>query len=85
LGVTGGASYLATEGGRSDLRGILQARSFVRNVLRLTLGAASGGGRREIAGDSLGVEQAIMVALREMKEQFSDGWPIGVPPARSNL
>jgi hypothetical protein len=31
----------------------------------------------EVASESLGVEQAIMVALRELKEMFMEGWPIG--------
>ena len=34
-------------------------------------------GHHEVASDSLGVEQALMVALREMKEMFAEGWPKG--------
>ena len=34
-------------------------------------------GRVEVASESLGVEQAIMVALRELEEMFMEGWPIG--------
>jgi hypothetical protein len=35
-------------------------------------------GRAEVASDSLGVEQALMVTLRELKEMFAvDGWPKG--------
>jgi phage terminase large subunit GpA-like protein len=34
-------------------------------------------GRQEVASDSLGVEQALMVALRELKEMIAEGWPTG--------
>lgn len=34
-------------------------------------------GRIEVASDDLGVEQAILVALREFKEMVADGWPVG--------
>jgi phage terminase large subunit GpA-like protein len=34
-------------------------------------------GRHEVASDALGVEQALLVALRELKEQFTEGWPGG--------
>lgn len=34
-------------------------------------------GRIEVASDDLGVEQAILVALREFRDLATDGWPIG--------
>jgi hypothetical protein len=34
-------------------------------------------GRAEVASDSFGVEQALMVTLRELKEMFTEGWPKG--------
>jgi hypothetical protein len=34
-------------------------------------------GRAEVASDSLGLEQALLVALREMKEFLLEGWPRG--------
>jgi hypothetical protein len=36
-------------------------------------------GRTEVASESLGIDQALLVALREMKEMFNDGWPTGTP------
>jgi phage terminase large subunit GpA-like protein len=33
-------------------------------------------GRQEVATDSLGLEQALMIALRELKEMFFEGWPV---------
>ena len=35
-------------------------------------------GRIEVATDSLGVEQATMVALREYRNLITQGWPVGV-------
>ncbi|MDZ4689083.1 MAG: terminase gpA endonuclease subunit [Planctomycetaceae bacterium] len=34
-------------------------------------------GRVEVASDSLGVEQGVMVALRELKDVMLEGWPSG--------
>jgi hypothetical protein len=33
-------------------------------------------GRTEVASEDLGVEQAIMVAMREFRDQVEHGWPI---------
>ena len=33
-------------------------------------------GRIEVASDSLGVEQAVLVSLREFRNMIKDGWPI---------
>jgi len=35
-------------------------------------------GRTEVATDDLGVEQATLVALRELRSMVCDGWPIGM-------
>jgi phage terminase large subunit GpA-like protein len=34
-------------------------------------------GRIEVASDDLGVEQATLVALRELRGMVGDGWPVG--------
>jgi phage terminase large subunit GpA-like protein len=42
-------------------------------------------GRIEVASDHLGVEQAIMVALRQFREQVKAGWPVNESDAKSKL
>jgi phage terminase large subunit GpA-like protein len=34
-------------------------------------------GRIEVASEDLGVEQAVMIALREFRDLANDGWPVG--------
>jgi phage terminase large subunit GpA-like protein len=34
-------------------------------------------GRIEVASDDLGVEQALVVALRELRDMLKSGWPVG--------
>jgi phage terminase large subunit GpA-like protein len=39
-------------------------------------------GRIEVASDHLGVEQAILVALKQFREQVMAGWPVNEPTAK---
>ena len=36
-------------------------------------------GRLEVAGEDVGVEQALLIALREFRELVQEGWPVGAP------
>src|SRR4029078_8579387 len=42
-----------------------------------TVGHVLDYGRIEVPSDSMAVEQALMVSLRELKEMFIEGWPVG--------
>jgi phage terminase large subunit GpA-like protein len=42
-----------------------------------TIGHVVDYGRIEVPSDSMAVEQALMIALRQLKEMFIEGWPVG--------
>ncbi len=42
-------------------------------------------GRMEVPSESMALEQAILIALKELKESFMEGWPVGNAGAEQRL